>query len=502
MRQLSQINGWQFWPPFVLMTAAVACSIAMPESFQLAMNGVNDWIIDNCYHWFNYTAFCMVLLCVAALFSPVAKVKIGGANAVPLFSRWRWFSIVLCTSVAVGILFWGTAEPLFHLNGPPATMSDRAMESLAPFAMGTMFMHWSFTPYAIYCIPAILFALGFYNQRRSFSLYTMLFPISTRNHGSLERLINVACLFALVAGMAASLGAGLLSIAGGVERLWGIPVSGASLAAVSMVVVLTFVLSAVSGILRGIKWLSTFNLFLFAALAIAVLLMSPTLKVLEHAMDGVIAYALNFIPHSLGIGIFSDREWGSSWTTFYWANWMAWAPITALFMGRISVGYTVRDLIIVNWILPSLFSMFWMSVFSGAVIEQQLTDGALIKVLEDQGAQAVIYQMIASMPMAGTLAALFVLSMFISYVTAADSNTVAMSGLSSRGISPNDPVPPNAVKVAWGIIVGAIAFVMISFAGIDGIKILSNLGGLPSLLLLTACCIAMIRLIFFGKHLQ
>ena len=240
-----------------------------------------------------------------------------------------------------------------------------------------------------------------------------------------------------------------------------------------------------------IKWLSSFNMLVFILLAALTLSFGPTGDVLNAALSGLQSYVMNFPSHSLGLGDYSDRQWGSSWTTFYWANWMAWAPITALFLGRISVGYTVRQFMWVNWILPSVFSIIWMSVFSGTVISQELAANELMPLLESSGPQAIIYKMIESFPMSSLIAGLFVLCMFISYVTAADSNTVAMAGLSSTGISANDPVPPVGIKILWGLTVGVIAWVMVSHAGIDGIKMLSNLGGLPSLCLLSACCIAL-----------
>ncbi|GAB5539758.1 MAG: hypothetical protein Salg2KO_18610 [Salibacteraceae bacterium] len=152
-----------------------------------------------------------------------------------------------------------------------------------------------------------------------------------------------------------------------------------------------------------------------------------------------------------------------------------------------------------NWVLPSLFSIVWMSVFSGTVLSQELAGKGMVELLQSSGPQAIVYEMIEDFPIATVIASLFILTMFVSYVTAADSNTMAMSGLSSTGVSAANPEPPVFIKYVWGIVVGLVAWVMVSFAGVDGVKMLSNLGGLPALILLIACCISLLRLLWRNR---
>jgi choline-glycine betaine transporter len=171
-----------------------------------------------------------------------------------------------------------------------------------------------------------------------------------------------------------------------------------------------------------------------------------------------------------------------------------------LFLGRLSYGYTVRQFMIVNWILPSLFGMIWMSIFSGTVIDMQLNQGINLNgLLSTLGPESIVYKMFETLPMKGMIAVVFLFTAFLSYVTAADSNTEAMGGISSTGISPDTPSPPKFIKVLWGITIGAVAFIMISLAGVDGVKMLSNLGGLPALFLIIAINTGLIKVLFFTK---
>jgi len=185
-----------------------------------------------------------------------------------------------------------------------------------------------------------------------------------------------------------------------------------------------------------------------------------------------------------------------SWTTFYWANWMAWAPITALFLGRISYGYTVRQFMLFNWLIPAGFGIVWMSIFSGTSLYFELYEKmGLVKVLNANGPDIIIYKIFDNLPFANVLSILFLLTVFISYVTAADSNTEAMSAISTVGISPESSEPPKFIKYLWGFLIGLVAWIMVSYAGVDAVKILSNLGGLPSLFLMVLLCIVLIKLL-------
>lgn len=173
---------------------------------------------------------------------------------------------------------------------------------------------------------------------------------------------------------------------------------------------------------------------------------------------------------------------------------MAWAPVTALFLGKISRGLTVRQFLLFNWVLPSIFGLFWMSIFSNAAIQTHLSGKAnLISLIDTAGPESIIYYLIDQMPFASIIVVLFFVSVFISYVTAADSNTEAMGSLSVKGINKDDSDSPTYIKITWGVLIGSISLTMILYSGIDGIKILSNLGGLPSMFLIGVICIGVVR---------
>ncbi|GAB2799762.1 BCCT family transporter [Rhabdobacter roseus] len=509
---MSSLRHRVFWPPFIILILVCGYSLLDPPGTIKYLTELNAGMMGTFGWLFSVGALGFFLLCVVVYLSPLGRVRIGGAGAVPLLNRWRWFAITLCTTIATGILFWGTAEPLFHLHAPPPSLGLRPNSHEAgTFAVSTMYLHWSLIPYGIYTLAGLMFALTHYNLHQPFSLGSMLYPVlGQRAHTTLGSVIDAACLFCLVAGMAASLGAGILILAGGLEQLAEVPYGVGTLGAIALVVVAAFVVSAASGLMRGIRVLSEINVVVFAGLALFIFAFGPTAYLLSFGGEALGEFFQHFLQRSLIGTLTPDTAWARSWTIFNWTNWLAWTPITALFLGRIAVGYTVRDFIHFNLLLPSLFACLWIMIFSGSAIQMdhQSAGSPLYQVLNQEGgASRVIFALLARLPFSELTSFIFLGAAFLSYVTAADSNTAAMSSISTRGTLHPAGEPPVGVKVSWGILIGLIAWVMVSFAGegkdkgLDGVKILSNLGGFPALILMLFVAWGMIKLMWKTSQL-
>ncbi|MEO1252275.1 MAG: BCCT family transporter [Pseudomonadota bacterium] len=480
-----------FWPPAALLLAALAYSVIDFDGFHAAASSANAWILSRFDWLFSLASFAAVLLLLWVAISPLGSVRIGGPDAKPILSRWNWFAITLCTTVAIGILFWGAAEPMFHFSDPPAfTGAEPNSDEAAQFAVATLFMHWTITPYALYSVPALAFALAHFNLGRPYSLSGPLSLVFGRAMtGRSGALIDAAGLYALVAGVAASLGVGVMTLAGGLERLIGAGDGAVLRLFITLAIVGVFVMSSISGIQRGIRFLSDLNVKFFFALAAFLLLTGPTLEILSLGARALGEYIVDFVPASLAFGERAGSPWMRDWTVFYFANWLAWAPITALFLGRIAVGYTVREFLIFNLVAPASFGALWMAIFGGAAIATDAAlGGPLIAALNQSGPEAVVFALFDAYPLSTLIAAVFVVLTFISFVTAMDSNTHSIAAVCLRpGEGEQDETRQALpVKVFWGALVGGVAFVMTSTTGIDGVRMLSNLGGAPGLLILIA----------------
>lgn len=462
----------------------------------ISIKSINRWILVNFGWLFTWSSFIFLIVLLVIYFSPVGKVKIGGEDAEPLLSQWKWFSITLCTTIATGILFWGTAEPLYHLHEPPAGVGLMAnsLES-SEFSMSILFMNWSFTPYGVYTIAGLTFALSYYNMKQPFSMTALLYPLLGRHaHSGIGTLMDNVYLYALVAGMSASLGAGMLALMGGLESNLGMTSSNTLLAFIGLAIIISFIISSATGLQKGIQILSTWNIRGFFLLAAVILMLGPMSGVLGLGLSGIGEYVTTFLPRSTDIGSTLDDAWQFDWTIQYLANWFAWAPIAALFLGRIARGYTVRAFIRFNLIFPSLFAIGWMIIFGGsAMIVDMEQGGALYDTMKASGEESVMYNLFHYVGYGKVISIFALILIFVSYVTAADSNISAMSAMSTSGITPDNPEAPTYIKAIWGVLIGTVTWVMMSSAGIDGIRILSVLGGFPALFLIILVTVGLVK---------
>ncbi|MEM1397291.1 MAG: BCCT family transporter, partial [Pseudomonadota bacterium] len=319
-------------------------------------------------------------------------------------------------------------------------------------------------------------------------------------------VIDSLALFALTAGVAASLGAGMMTLADGAARGLNLDDGPLLRLIVATVIVAVFTVSSVSGLQRGIKILSDLNIRIFFILAIFIFVAGPTLEIVKSASAGLVEYGATFLSRSVVHPLTADNQWQRDWTMFYYANWAAWAPITALFLGRISLGYTVREAILFNIVAPALFGILWMSIFGGAALELDVQSSqSLTQTLADRGPEAIVFSLLGLLPLASLMAPLFLFAMFISFVTAMDSNTHSIASVCLRANRQSDEVKGAGlwIKVFWGVAIGAVSWIMTSTNGIDGVKMLSNLGGAPGLVILLGCIVAIVRLILLGpKQLE
>jgi len=290
-----------FYPPLILIVCTILFSQINNEVFSLYITSVNRWILKYFGWLFSWSSFIFIILLIITYFSPIAKLKIGGKEATPILSKSRWFAISICTTIATGILFWGCAEPLYHYASPPiASISPSSVASIN-FSMSTMYMHWSFTPYAIYCLAGLVFALSYYNLKQKFSVSSLLTLKRRANQNIVNTIADILCLYSLVLGMSASLGAGIFSIIGGIEKIFGLPKSDFLIGLVGFVIIASFIASAISGVQKGIKWLSSINIMGFILLASYIFICSYPAEIIQIAFGGIKEYISTFPQRSVNI---------------------------------------------------------------------------------------------------------------------------------------------------------------------------------------------------------
>ncbi|MGN1165857.1 MAG: BCCT family transporter [Lachnospiraceae bacterium] len=484
-----------FFPPWLLLVAMVVVSLTNGEVFLSGLNTVTSWILNNFAWAFNLTTLACVATVIIVYFSPLGKVRIGGSKARPIMKYLDLVWITLCTTIAAGILFWACAEPLYHLYTPAVAEGvEPGSAGAAMFAMKTMFLEWTWSPYAIYTVATLVFAFVFYNMKQPYSMGSALVPVFGEKVKKYNGVVDVICLFALVAGMAASLGTGTMTIAGGIEKVFGIPSGPASWGIIIIVIVTTFIISSISGIMKGIRLLSSINAKVYMLLLVFLFVFGPTAFMLNFTAESWGAYIRDFFSLSLMTGDIFQDGWSKGWPIFYWCNWLAWTPITAVFLGKILKGYTIKDAIKCNFVIPAIFSTIWMGLFATASIYYELNGLGLYDTMLSKGTESAVYAVFEQLPLSAIIIPFYLFIVFISFVTASDSNTNAMAGLCTNGVTQDDQEAPAWLKVVWGVSIALMTWLLISFAGIDGIKAASNLGGFPNMFLMIIMIVGLLKI--------
>lgn len=496
MGNAKKIRWGVFLTPWILVVATVVLNLVNGDAFQALIMSVTGFILGKFDWLFALMAFLCVVLVAAAYISPFGNVRIGGRNAKPILNQTNYIWIVLCTIMAAGILLWACAEPMYHYYNPPVSVEAESPQAIT-FVMQNIFLEWTFTPMCIYGMPAILFAFLFYNAKKKYSIGAMLYPaFSDKIADKAAPVVDCVCLFALVCGMAASMGSAIFLVADGASDLsGGSIVSNATVwSVIAVIIVAAFVTSAVSGVMNGIRILSTLNSRIYMVLGIFVFLFGPTTYILKLTVEGFGAYLSTFCQSSLFISAADGDGWAMWWPVFYWCNWMAWMPVTSTFLGKISRGYSVREVIRVIVIFPSLFSVAWLGLFSTSSIYYELAGRGINDAMVAGGTASATYAVLRQLPVPVISIAVFLAIVFISFITASDSNTNAMAGLCVEGLTTDNTESPSWLKVVWGITIGVLCVVFIrAFRSTDALKYLSNLGGFPIVFLLMIVGVSFVK---------
>ncbi len=407
--------------------------------------------------------FIMVSLYLA--FSKLGHVRIGGIRGKPEFSNAAWYSMLLSAGMGIGLMFWAVGEPLHHfMEAPPIFTEAEDVHS----SMAATFFHWGLHPWGIYALLSLALAFFAYNKKLPLSLRSVFYPlVGERVYGPLGDLIDTFAVLATLFGLATSLGLGIQQINSGLDHLLGIGFNIGIQVLLIFLITLLAVVSVVSGIDKGIKFLSTLNIRLAALFMIAVLLLGPTVYVIRLFANSLGVYLNQFIQSAFYVGQ-NGSAWQGDWSVFYLAWWISWSPFVGMFIARISRGRTIREFILGVLIIPSLLSFLWLSVFGGTAIALDAEHGGSLFAVVQDNLPGALFEMVGLLPMpflANTLAAamfVLVIALVGSYfITSSDSGSLVVDKITSGGKLNS----PKRQRVFWALIEGLIAAVLLVVGG-------------------------------------
>ncbi|MBD3314556.1 MAG: BCCT family transporter [Chitinivibrionales bacterium] len=416
-------------------------------------------------------------------FSPYGGIKLGGENARPEFNRPAWFTMLFAAGMGMGMVFWGVAEPIKHYSNPP--FAEPFTMTAAKEAMRFSFFHWGFHPWAIY----IIFGLGiaYFHFRHGLPLAprSLLYPIvGDRFKGWLGHAADIICTVGTLLGVATSLGLGAMQINSGLNRLLAVGYDLHIQVVIIAVITAIAITSIVSGLDRGIKYLSITNIALMFVLMSFVFWAGPTLYQIRLFITTLGDYLQNIVETSLWIDVGPDSSWQTDWTLFYWGWWLSWSPFVGVFIARISKGRTIREFIFYIFLVPSLATLLWFAVFGGTALYLELNGLGTISSIVDENVAMSLNALLRYLPLASITQWLGLFLIVIFFITSSDSGSLVDDMVTSGG----HPNPPVAQRIFWGSAEGAAAAVMLVVGGLKALQAASLSAGLVQSFLLLASC--------------
>lgn len=467
------------------------------ESLAATVGTAFDWIVQATGWLFVLASTGFVVLALLLAFSRYGRIRLGKDDERPEFSTGAWISMLFAAGMGIGLVFWGVAEPLYHLGAPPMGLAEPNTGEAARLALQYSVFHWGLHPWAMYAVVAMALAYAVFRKGRPSLMSSAVVPLVGEHRIGVRKAVDILAIFATVFGAATSLGLGAMQINSGLSSAYGVPKNtGVALAVIAGLVVL-YVLSAASGIHRGIKLVSVLNVGLAAVLAAFVFLLGPTQHILEAATQSAGDYLGALLPMSFATGVDGGQAWLSGWTIFYWAWWISWSPFVGTFIARISRGRTIREFTIFVMILPTLVSLVWFAVLGGSALNLQLGGGAdLAQTLADNGAEGALFALLAQFPLATLSATLIMVLITLFFVSSADSASVVLGMLSQHGVV----TPSRVVVVMWGAVIAAVASVLLLAGGLSAMQSATILVSTPFLLVLIAVCVNLVRELRTERH--
>ena len=485
------INWGIVIPLAVIVAAVVGWGLAAPDSFSAFADSAFSWVIENLGWAFVLGGTIFVAFVIVIALSGFGRIRLGSADERPEFKTTSWIAMMFAAGMGIGLMFYGASEPLaMYLDGVPGHNEHEVGTAMAQ----TMF-HWTLHPWAVYAILGLAIAYSTFRLGRKQLLSSAFIPLIGEKaaNGWLGKLIDGFAVFATIFGTACSLGLGALQISSGLEAS-GFVDNPSTKLTIGIVTVLTlaFLLSAMSGVSKGIQWLSNANMVIAAILAIFVFVLGPTVAQLNMLPTAVGSYLQNFFEMAARTAESSDGQAGeflSGWTIFYWAWWISWSPFVGTFLARISRGRTVREFCLGVMLVPAGLSTVWFAIFGGTAIKMEQAGESIVG---DGSNEEQLFNLLHSLP-GGYIMGVFALILLGTFfITSADSASTVMASMTQSGKTEAKPW----LAAMWGLATAFVGLTLLISGGSDALNSLQSVtivAATPFLFILIALMFAIVK---------
>lgn len=467
-----------FWGTLILVSSITLWGIVAPQNFSKAMSSSQGWISVN-FGWFFMMSVSIFIIFLAwAGMSRYGDITLGDDGEAPEFTYTSWIAMLFSCGIGIGFIFWGVAEPLYHYTSTPYLAKGGA-PGAAPVAMQISLLHWGIHGWACYAIAGLAIAYTTYRLKMPLSISNSLYGILGDKTNSLwGKLVDFLAAFATIAGIATSLGMGLMSIRFGIKHVFGADLGTTGLVVVMLILIVGYTISAVSGLNKGIKILSNINMILAFCVLIFFLFAGPTVFLLNLMVDSVGEYFSNFIFMSFWtdpMAQASEGKWMGWWTIFYWCWWIAWGPFVGGFVARISRGRTISEFIFGVILVPLVITVVWFNVIGGTALHAEINGTLEMYKAISADAGSGIFTLLTQYPLGSLISFIVFFNLIIFLITSADSASFFVGMIISGGeLEPSTPI-----KLTFGFLIGSITVVLLITGGLKALQTASIVAALP-----------------------
>ena len=477
------MNPPVFYGAAILILLFAAVVIGFPQRAGEWLLAAQTWASQT-VGWYYLLAMTLYLIfVVVTALSGYGKIKLGADHDEPEFSYLSWAGMLFAAGISITLFFFCVSEPLTHFLQPP--QGEAGTQEAARQAMELLFLHWGLHGWGVFALVAMALAYFAYRHNLPLALRSALYPlIGKRINGPIGYTVDCFGIIATVFGLGADMGFGVLQLNSGLDYLYAIPHTHAVQMVLIVLMMGAAISVAVSGVDKGIRILSDINMLLACSLLLFVLFAGPTQHLLNTLVQNVGDYLGHLPGKSFDLYAYGGpSDWLGSWTVFYWAWWIAWAPFVGLFIARISRGRTIREFVFGVLFIPLGFTLAWMSIFGNSALEQALGGASELGRVAIEQPSMALYQMLQNYPWSRAVITVTVLVSFVFFVTSADSGTVVLSTLSAHGGSADDD-GPKWLRVFWGSVTALVTGGLLFAGSIDALKSAVVLTSLPFSLIL------------------
>ncbi|MET3164769.1 UNVERIFIED_ORG: choline/carnitine/betaine transport [Arthrobacter sp. UYEF10] len=462
-----RLDARVFVPTAVLTVAFITYGLLAPENLGSVSAEAFGWVTRNFGWLFIFTTNAMVLFCIYLACSRFARVRLGAPGDRPEFRTASWIAMMFAAGLGIGLIFYGVAEPMMHFTSPPPGVAEPETEQAARVGIDYAIFHWGIHGWAIFAVAGLTFSYFSYRHGRRFLVSEPLRPLlGARVDGWIGHVINSLALFATLFGVIPSLGLGALQINAAMSRLYGIENSNTVALALIIGMMVIVILSAVTGVAKGVQFLANTALVASVLMAVFMVVVGPSAFLANSVIESMTSYLQNLLPMSARTGTYGQGEWVQAWTVYYWVWWISWAPFVGMFIARISRGRTIRELVLGVTLIPTAVSAVWFALFGGAATYLDLNGIADISSEVAADPAAALFSVFEHYPLTAVMTAIAMVLVALFFISGVDAATVVMGILSTGG----SERPRRAVVVFWGVATAAAASVLLLAGGLSAIQ--------------------------------